>query len=403
MKEVAVIGAGLAGLCLALALHAQSIPCRVYEQRSRGYGSYSSSVVLSPNGLRVLDALGLYDRLKDKGYRYETSVFKNAAHETVDTHWNGHEKLYGFKALRLYRKILMEELQAACAERSIDVHYASAFDGIVEDGEDGVTFRVNGEQLRADMLVGADGIYSLVRKHISNVELQYVGTVALYVDIPAASVRYPTPDYDKACTLLGPAGSLLTIPCTPDASTLIAIRHFPYPDMSRDKWRALVKDKDKLADMIREGRETWHAMGQSVIDAMCANKKEIALWNFRAIPKLPSWTSATGRVVLVGDAAHAIPPSSGQGINQALEDVYALSLMLSPPASWTKLGMVLSAWHEWRQDRIDRLMKAGKAIQAKRMPLAEGQKVPPQAEDELRWLYQPNLKTEMQHLLESIS
>ncbi len=68
--SVAIIGAGLAGLSLALALHQQNIPCTIYESRPAPL-NIGGAVMLSPNALKVLDALKLYSSAKTKGYSFE--------------------------------------------------------------------------------------------------------------------------------------------------------------------------------------------------------------------------------------------------------------------------------------------------------------------------------------------
>ena len=66
--------------------------------------------MLSPNALRILDVLGVYKRIRGKRFNFETCVFKNYEGKTTDEYYFGLEKLYGYKALRIYRQVLIDEL-----------------------------------------------------------------------------------------------------------------------------------------------------------------------------------------------------------------------------------------------------------------------------------------------------
>jgi len=103
-------------------------------------------------------------------------------------------------------------------------------------------------------------------------------------------------------------------------------------------------------------------------------------------------------VIILGDSAHAIPPSAGQGINQAFEDTYIFSLLLAE-VSKQKVDMqdALSFWQRYRQERIERVMVLNGQIELRRMPKEERDKMPAGSmqEIELSWLYEPNFKDDV--------
>ena len=93
---------------------------------------------------------------------------------------------------------------------------------------------------------------------------------------------------------------------------------------------------------------------------------------------------------MLGDAAHAIPPSAGQGINQAFEDVYMFSLLLAQ-AGKVAMEKALTFWQQYRQERIEQIMALNKQIDLRRMPSDE--KTKDEMEDmNLEWLYLPDFK-----------
>ena len=114
--------------------------------------------------------------------------------------------------------------------------------------------------------------------------------------------------------------------------------------------------------------------------------------------KLDRWSSANRRVVILGDAAHAIPPSAGQGISQAFEDVYALALLLAA----SKKGMVsfeasLAFWQDYRQARIDKVLELNEQVDLRRLPSN------PAAGSDLEstWVYSPGPKADVDDWIKS--
>ncbi|KAF7170984.1 hypothetical protein CNMCM6106_005504 [Aspergillus hiratsukae] len=190
--EVAIIGAGLCGLTLALALHQQSIPCIVYEGRSASE-DIGGAIILSPNALRILDELHIYPRIRHLGHESETVLFRTEDDQLVDSYEIGNEEKYGYKGLRIYRYALINELLAALAERHIPVHYGKKFARIRSESERDVSWEwADGSIGRASSLVGCDGIYSRVRAYLyPELKPQFIGIVAVAAAVPTSRVNVP--------------------------------------------------------------------------------------------------------------------------------------------------------------------------------------------------------------------
>jgi hypothetical protein len=114
--RVAIVGAGLTGLSLALALQKQSIPCILYELRPHLL-DIGGTVTLSPNALWILDTLGIYERIKENGHEWEVMYFKSQQDELVGSIEYGSKSKFGYRALRIYRHFLITALLDVAAEK----------------------------------------------------------------------------------------------------------------------------------------------------------------------------------------------------------------------------------------------------------------------------------------------
>ena len=357
-------------------------------------------VQLSPNGLHVLDSIGkpksIHQRVHNKGFKFDKLYFLNEQHEVKDDYCFGDEALYGYPGLRLYRQVLIEEMVAMVRESGISIHYEHKFSHVISDTPSGVTFAMaDGVQLTTDMLVGADGIHSTVRAHIADVEPQFGGLLAITSAIPRSALRLPRNDYPLPCTIQGKAGAFVMAPQDADGSELLIGTQRPHAALDLHGWTALRADKPRLIAMFTAGKETWSDVVQSALEA--TNPQKLNIWPFHTLPRLERWTSDSGRVVILGDAAHAIPPSAGQGVNQAFEDAYALALLL-PEIEAVGQDRSLAFWQAWRQDRIDKVNGLTQLMNNKRLPEAQRKQVenlPNNVEDVVGWLYRPKLDAEI--------
>lgn len=378
---------------------------KIYESRAPNAPELASGVVLTPNGLKVLDKLGVFSRITARCWKSEYRTYKNDKDETTKKILIANEELYGYKNHRIWRRLLLAEMKLMLAELDIEIQYHARFEGVVEEHEDRVTFKINGREESTSMLIGADGIYSSVRKYIApDIKPEYTGVLGVLAHIHRNTVKWPYPDFEPACTIQGKPGAFFTMPEDPEAREIMVGMQVKYPDQSRAEWEAMSADKDKMVDYFRTGYDDWHDTAKQIIDQVGASKESLYLWPFLRMPRIERWYSETGRVLLLGDAAHAVPPSSGQGVNQALEDIYGLTLMMGESDD---LLSALRSWQAIRQKRIDAVFDwATNGTNVQRLPEAERQKLmaenklknPNASEysDDMRWLYQYSLEDEVQ-------
>lgn len=399
IDNVSVIGAGLAGLTLALALHQESIPVTVYESRPAPL-NIGGAVMLSPNALKVLDALGLYDMVKSKGYNFDSLEYRGLDGNLTEIQDFGGVEKYGYQGLRIYRYVLIDELVAALAAAGVAVEYGAKFSHVETDTAEGVSFALtDGRTIQTSLLVGADGIHSTVRNHLyPDLDTTFVGMAGIAASVPTAQLQLPE-GYHIPVTIVSPQGAFVIAPQKVDGSEVFVGKQMRLTPAERQPgWdRAFVADKESAIAFLQSGNEHFPEFVRRAVSRIELDK--VTKWPFFVVPRLERWTSVTGNVVILGDAAHAIPPSAGQGINQAFEDVYILALLLGQRDRIADLSEALRFWQTYRQARVDRVLELNKQIDQRRMPSTDDVVGNPSGlvkqSFELGWLFKPDFKKDV--------
>ncbi len=312
-KKVAIIGAGIAGLSLALFLNMQGFDVTIYELRSADV-VHDGAVTLSPNGLRSLDALGpdIVDRICSKGYKFRCLTFRSHDHEYLDAIEVGNSDKYGFDCFRIYRHVILDELKALVKAVHVPIFYERKFSRIVlEIGDDVIFEFADGSQENANLLIGADGIHSRVRKHLlPDIEPAWTNGVVVWGIAPTSAVEFPTSEYRQTlpASVHGPTGAVHLAPQQADGSELVVAVQWRTHERTRSEFEELRDDKAALRKIV----EDFGSINEVTRSAIAsAPDHTFSFWPFYSIPMLDTWYSHTGNVIIVGDAAHAIPPTGG--------------------------------------------------------------------------------------------
>jgi 2-polyprenyl-6-methoxyphenol hydroxylase-like FAD-dependent oxidoreductase len=399
--EVSIIGAGIAGLTLALTLNTQGIPCSIYESRPEPQ-NIGGAVMLSPNSLKLLDDMGIYTSLKKLGYSFDTLHFRDLAGDLKETYPFGSVEKYGYSGLRVYRYQLIDILLEKIGTSNIPVHYNHKFSHVIEETEDTVVWQLtNNTTQTSSLLIGADGIHSRVRKHMyPSLSPKFTGMVGITAAVPTANLTLPTPDYRMPVTIMSPShGAFVIAPQKPDGSEVLIGKQKRMPELSRSGWDDFYADKDAAVAFLREGAEVFGDIAVSATSSI--PHEHINIWPFYVIPKLPSWSSDARRVLLVGDSAHALPPSSGQGISQAVEDVVMLALLLGKGKNGKR---DLEWWQEYRQDRLGQILLLNARVDSRRLPkaLEDEKKENDEQGFDLDWLYGNDIVKEVETYIDGL-
>ncbi|MDL5157901.1 FAD-dependent monooxygenase [Actinomycetospora termitidis] len=316
--RVAVVGAGIGGLTLGLALRARGIDVDLYE-RAAELREVGAAVALSANGTRELIRLGVDDALDRVSTQPTELIYRDGrSGERIAAHPGGstYRERFGAPYWGIHRVDLQQGLARAFGAEHL--HLSRTVVGVGDDGRS-VRF-ADGSEVTADVVVGADGVHSVVRDFVVPGEgPRYSGTSAFRGLVPRSALP-SLPDPPAIQFWAGPHAHLLHyalggVERDDDTVNFFAVLCGP------DTWdgpNREVPDGELLAAF-----EGWHP---AVVE-MLAAVPQSPRWPLLSQPHLTRWTR--GRVALIGDACHAMLPHHGQGANQSIEDAVVLAGLLA--------------------------------------------------------------------------
>ena len=341
-----IIGAGLAGPIAALGLSQKtdnSTTWTVYE-RTSSPRTIGGAVNIAPNGMRLLHRLGLHDEVIRHGHIVPSFELRNERGVLIGYFPN--KSPDGFSGVRIMRSEFQSILLAELKRRGIEVHFGKVLMDIRQDQEDGkvVAKFEDGTETAGDLLIGADGIHSTVRKCVvgDGVKPEYTGTSLVYGLVNTASLG----DVD-----------ISSMHATSGIFGQKAFFAYAFCDETRKRlyWISAKEtplfEKLEDPDIIREQELSKFSTFYYPIPSIISQTTEFFQWPVYELPSLKTWIQDSdkgGKIILIGDAAHALPPDKGQGVSQAIEDVFTLARVLES-------GKSLQRYEELRRPRVEAL------------------------------------------------
>lgn len=256
MKAI-IIGSGLGGPVLALALQRLDISCKIFEQRDDG-ALDGGNIALAPNALRVLDRVGAYERIAKQGWSFEEFHIlssRNLSH--IGTMLNGSQQRYGYEALRISRRIIRRTLLDILRERGIELCHNSKLVDVQETDRSTViaTF-ANGHTEEADFLIGADGIHSRVRRYLDpEATPRFSGQMGVGGTLPKSKLPKSSRDMPMPCLILGKLNSFMFFPCSLSGDEIGFSSTVESKDRTREEWTQLQNDKEALYKSLQSHHE----------------------------------------------------------------------------------------------------------------------------------------------------
>jgi 2-polyprenyl-6-methoxyphenol hydroxylase-like FAD-dependent oxidoreductase len=345
VTRVLVVGGGIGGLSATIALRRLGFDVDLVE-KNPAWDVYGVGIIQPGNALRALHELGLAEEAVAAGYPMhgDTTWLGDGQTLIADHEWpalvEGLPPGNGITRPRLHR-IFQNHTLASGA----DVRTGVTLAGLRETGRHVEVEFTDGETRSYDLVLGADGLHSQIRELVFGLEYKprFTGQVCWRYNLPRAE------GLEKIWMFLGGTGSAGFVPLAPDLMYMLTIEKPPEGQPIR---------------IPREGSAAVYRERLAGFGGPVAEQRELIVDDdavvYRPVENVllpPPWHR--GRVVLIGDAAHATSPHCGQGAAQAIEDAIVLAEELSRSGP---LEAALEAYMERRYDRCRMIVEGSEDV-----------------------------------------
>ncbi len=345
-RRALVVGGGIAGPALALFLARAGIEPVVFEAYPPT-DDVGGAFQIAPNGLRVLAELGLADALLAQGHPCSDMAFRNHQGRLIGVARTARSG----PGVNILRAAVHRVVRDEVARRGLAVHYGRRLRGLSDAGGRVVATFEDGTTEAGDFLVGADGVHSRVRacllpEHATARDTHMISLGGFCplgftppVD-PADADRLTFvvgPRYQLGyCKLNGPRWGWWCHVHSADPGERAALVSMPFAAL-----------RDRMLDRYRG----WSAPATELI----TSTEGWLRTPIHDVPRLPTWHR--GRVLLIGDAAHAMSPAGGQGASLALEDALLFGRLAADESMPIEESM--ARFESLRRRRAERMVAQG--------------------------------------------
>jgi salicylate hydroxylase len=343
--KLVIAGAGIGGLTAALALLRQGVEVEVYEQATE-LREVGAGVQVSPNGMKVLEALGLSGRIMALAAnleRREVRLWNTGQAWTAFDFGAACVETYGQPYVTMYRPDLLATLAEAVHDAAPgSIRLGRRVAGCGQENGRAVMRLADGTTIAADALIGADGIHSVIRAALHGADrAEFTGLVAWRGTIPMEHLP-PHIAQMVGVNWVGPGRHVVQYPLR-RGELMNFVGVVERDDWREESWTTPGTHAAMLADFAG-----WHDDVQAMITCI----PQPYLWALKLRRPLPVWSA--GRITLLGDACHPTLPFLAQGAVMAIEDGYILARALA--AHPDEPAVAFRRYEATRQDRTARVV-----------------------------------------------
>jgi 2-polyprenyl-6-methoxyphenol hydroxylase-like FAD-dependent oxidoreductase len=309
VQKVLIVGGGIGGLSLGIALRRSGISAEIVELRNE-FNVYGVGIIQLGNAIRALDAIGVADETVKRGSPY--GMVKMCAANGFAFGETGTPPMNRFGIIHngISRRILHDVLYEAAVANGVQFRMGTSVEEIQNEGGQATVKFTNGSEAAYDLVVGADGIYSKVRSLVfGNFEPKYIGSSVW---------RYPFKrhkDLDTGYMFFGKKTKVGLIPMTADTMYMFIVA-------AEGDDNPFIPQEEFVPRMKAHLQEYKAPMVADVVEEITDASK--AVYSPLKMLMVPApWYK--NRVVLIGDAVHATIPQLGSGAALAIEDAVVLA------------------------------------------------------------------------------
>jgi len=358
---IAIIGAGIGGLASAHALGQQGIVAHVFEQ-APSFKRIGAGIQMGPNATCVLHGFGLAEHLKTSSFEPKTNLNRVWDTGEVSNEFPllGHaSEKYGTPFYALHRGDLHAALNRLVPESQI--HLGKQLLSFEQESNHVLLQFEDGTRVRANAVIGADGVHSLIRDTLLGPEEpRFTGKIAYRTTYPSS--RLKGVDIGQSRTKWwGVDRHIVIYYVTRQQDEIYFVTSQP-EDASwttKESWSS----KGELG-ALRQAYAGFHSDVQAVLEAC----PEVYKWALYERDPLPKWCE--GSVLLMGDACHPMTPYMAQGAAMALEDSVVLARVMAQasPNEWPQAFQLFEQIRKPRTSMIQRASSANQWMQKKTNP-----------------------------------
>jgi len=345
--KIAIVGAGMAGMAAAGALRQAGIEVEIYEQAHQ-FGRIGAGIQMLPNSMKVLRGIGVEPMLRERAFAPYSHLNRVGDTGEIKRELPMPEELYGAPFLCVHRADLHEALTSIVPSEI--VHLDKQLVGLEQDGGAVTLSFSDATTAKADAVIGADGVHSVVREIIVGPDQPiHRGRIA-YRSVFSSSLL-PKEISRSRTKWWGEDSHIVIYYTTRDRSQLYFVTSVPEPAdwMTRESWSA----KGDVNE-LRKAYAGFHSEVRMVLDA-CPDCHK---WAILERDPLPSWSR--GRVVLIGDACHPMTPYMAQGAATSIEDAAVLARCLKE-VSIEGIESAFKRFEAHRKPRTSRIQEISSA------------------------------------------
>lgn len=350
--RILICGAGLGGLGAAIALRRKGFEVVVLESAST-LSEIGAGIQIPPNSSRILEAYGLGDKLREQVAWPRNIAIKRYATGEILGKTPLHPRLseqYGHPYWLIHRADYQRILYEEALELGVQVRLSAPVVSI--DTEKPSVTISNGTEIVGDVVVGADGIRSKVREFILPDHVIKPNPTANCAYRATVPVELMSADVDTAALMtdlnsnawIGNQRHVMAYPIRQGAMYNLVMCH---PGQAKPG----VWNEPGDVQQMRETYSQFDPLIRKVIGKVTSCLR----WTLADLPPLPTWLSKSGKVVLIGDAAHAMVPFLAQGASMSIEDGPALAECLSRVKEIQDIPKYLAVFENLRKPRCEKM------------------------------------------------